>query len=114
LLDIRQNGTSGLADDEIIQKLIRSENMYLINTGLDLLYMAGGAWMIHASSSSAENEDMLRGYGQAVIIQRAFLFLFDLTKFGIQYSRRQSFLQEARLGITPDGISLTIPLQGFQ
>ncbi len=97
-----------------MQKHIRSENIYLINAGLDLLYVTGGAWMVSASSNSTENEDMLRGYGQSVIIQGAFLFLFDLTKFGIQYSRRQSFLQETRLGMTPGRISLVISLQDLQ
>ena len=110
LLDSRNDDASGLSYDEAMQKHIRSENIYLINAGLDLLYMAGGAWMIRASSNSSENEDMLKGYGQSIIMQGAFLFLFDLTKFGIQYNRRQNFLQDAHLGMTPGGITLTISL----
>ena len=110
LFDMGREDVSGLSSHELLRKHIRTENLYLINAGLDLLYMAGGAWMIHASSRSTENADMLKGYGQSVILQGTFLFLFDLTKFSIQYRHRQGFLQHTQIGLTPTGLRLAFSL----
>ncbi len=42
-----------------------------VNAGLDVLYLAGGAYMM------SRNEEVWRGAGLGVVIQAAFLFLFD-------------------------------------
>ena len=44
-----------------------------INTVLDLLYIAGGRWLIRRGK---------RGTGWGIVIQGAFLFLFDLLHAG--------------------------------
>ncbi len=109
LFDIAGTDISMLGADEVMKKHIRSENLFLINAGLDILYMAGGAWMIHAAGKNEKRRDLLRGYGQSVILQGAFLFLFDLVKFGIQYNHRQNFTETtATLGLTENGITLSI------
>lgn len=109
LFDIAGTDISMLGADEMMRKHIRSENLFLINAGLDILYMAGGTWMIHAAGKNEKRHDILKGYGQAVILQGAFLFLFDLVKFGIQYNHRQSFTEAtANLGLTANGLTLTI------
>jgi hypothetical protein len=109
LLDMTGTDISTLSADEMMRKHIRSENLFLINAGLDILYMAGGAWMIHAAGRNEKRHDMLKGYGQSVILQGAFLFLFDLVKFGIQYNHRQNFTEATtNLGLTGNGITLSI------
>ena len=109
LLDMAGTDFTLLSDSEMMRKQIRSENLYLINAGLDILYMAGGAWMIHAAGNNEKRHDMLKGYGQAVILQGAFLFLFDLTKFAIQYNHRLNFTETTtNLGLTGNGLTLSI------
>jgi hypothetical protein len=109
LFEIAGTDISLLSQNEIMRKHIRTENIFLFNAGLDVLYMAGGAWMIRAASKSEKHHDLLKGYGQAVILQGAFLFLFDLAKFGIQYGHRQSFLHSSTsIGLSTDGLSLLI------
>lgn len=44
-----------------------------INFGLDMLYILGGFWVIQAYS-----EMFWQGTGYGIILQGAFLFLFDL------------------------------------
>ena len=46
-----------------------------LNTGLDVLYVAGGAWL--ARTKGRDNPNW-RGQGWSVMVQGAFLFLFDL------------------------------------
>jgi hypothetical protein len=109
LFDMAGTDISALSTDEMMRKHIRSENLFLINAGLDILYMAGGAWMIHAAGRNEKRHDILKGYGQSVVLQGAFLFLFDLVKFGIQYNHRMNFTETtATLGLTGNGITLSI------
>ena len=61
--------------NRISQKKI--EKLFLINTGLDLVYMGTGAYLLNKSSTSSSSSEMLRGYGQSLILQGGFLFLFD-------------------------------------
>ncbi|MFP4288432.1 MAG: DUF6992 family protein [Bacteroidales bacterium] len=101
---------AGMTADEMMKQHMRSENLYLINAGLDILYVAGGAWMLHASKSNEKRPDLLKGYGQSVMLQGTFLFLFDLTKFAIQYNHRMDFLNNTQMSISPMGLSLVIGL----
>ena len=46
-----------------------------VNTGLDVLYIAGGAWL---SKTIDEEDQFWRGAGVGIVIQGGFLFVFDL------------------------------------
>ncbi len=50
----------------------------LFNAGLDLAYIAGGLYMTERSRRVGENSDRWLGYGRSVMVQGAFLFLFDV------------------------------------
>ncbi len=110
LITIHRADLSELSDHEMMRRHRRDEKLFLINAGLDLVYITGGILMWNAAERSNTNENWLKGYGQSLIIQGAFLFVFDLTKFGIQYHRRQNFLQDARLGLSPRGITLFLSI----
>ena len=45
----------------------------LINTGLDVFYVAGGAWLMQRFKTRADR----RGMGLGVLVQGLWLFLFD-------------------------------------
>ncbi|MGC9399771.1 MAG: DUF6992 family protein [Anaerolineae bacterium] len=46
-----------------------------VNTGLDVLYVLGGLWL---ARTKGEDDDFWRGAGQGIVVQGAFLFVFDL------------------------------------
>ena len=52
------------------------EKTFAFNAGLDLAYIAAGAWTMEKGNSSA-NPDKYRGFGKSVIMQGAALLLFD-------------------------------------
>jgi hypothetical protein len=60
------------------------QNLLLFNAGLDIGYMVGGAWLIERSKNAESNADRLRGFGQSIILQGAFLFTFDLIAYFAQ------------------------------
>ncbi len=66
----------------------KTERILLINAGLDLAYVAGGVYLNRRGIS--KNSDRLHGYGNAVILQGAFLFLFDSAMFGLQHQHQTS------------------------
>jgi hypothetical protein len=89
-----------------LAKHIDTERLYLINAGLDVLYMAGGAIMINASKKNEKRRDLLSGYGKSVVLQGGFLFVFDLAMYFIQYNHRINFGPHVQsLSITPMGLS---------
>lgn len=62
----------------LYQEQVGLDKTLLFNAGLDLAYIAGGFWMIERSKTVDTNPDRWKGYGQAVILQGAFLFVFDI------------------------------------
>ncbi|MBK8041706.1 MAG: hypothetical protein IPK21_03025 [Haliscomenobacter sp.] len=56
----------------------RMQKILLFNAGLDVAYMAGGAWMLERAKTGVQNQDRLRGFGRSILLQGAFLFAFDL------------------------------------
>lgn len=58
------------------QEASRLDNILLFNAGLDLGYMALGYALIERGKRL--DSSRLQGYGQSLILQGAFLFVFDL------------------------------------
>ena len=87
----------------------KMENLYLINSGLDILYIAGGAYMVHRSGSSTKRPDMLKGYGQSVMLQGGFLLIFDTALWLIQRNLRINQAWDLGMMVTPgfSGVQLT-------
>jgi hypothetical protein len=63
-----------------VQKLEGFQRALLFNAGLDVGYMLGGMYLIERSNRQL-NPDRLRGFGKSVVLQGAFLFVFDLAAY---------------------------------
>lgn len=61
------------------------EKLFLLNGTLDFVYIGAGLYLKHRGDTN--NSDQNRGYGSAVILQGAFLLLFDATMYA---SERQA------------------------
>lgn len=81
-----------LSSQEIMNEHIRYENLFLINAGLDVLYVGAGFLLRHLSRISIKRPDQLLGYGNSVILQGSFLFLFDAVMYSIQHVRQLKFV----------------------
>jgi len=78
------------------------EKIFLINGGLDIAYIGIGIYLRHHGDANNSNE--LRGYGSSIILQGAFLLLFDGTMYNVQRrngSRLRRFLEKNQ--VTFDG-----------
>ncbi len=101
LLDI-----SALGPDEIMDKHTGTERILLINTALNVSYIGAGFIMKHLAGKSDKNSDLLKGYGNSVILQGSFLFLFDLVLYRILRSQRYDFVENINVALLPDGAAV--------
>lgn len=62
------------------------EKILLFNAGLDVGYMAGGLYLMERAKNSQHRQELFKGFGQSVIIQGGFLFMFDLTMYFLHHA----------------------------
>ena len=63
---------------ELYQAQMSIDKIFLFNAGLDIGYIAIGAWMTERSKNVTKNADLWKGYGRSIMFQGAFLFAFDV------------------------------------
>jgi hypothetical protein len=112
----QNTGFNDMAATEMLSKMVKTENILLINAGLDVAYMGAGFLLRHYSARSVNRHDMLKGYGNSVILQGAFLFVFDLALYGILHSHRMGGGFELASALTPGNLNLQLGagIQGFR
>jgi hypothetical protein len=59
----------------------KTETIFLINSGLDIGYISAGLLLRSEARFNSERRDQWMGYGNSLIMQGGFLFLFDLTAY---------------------------------
>ena len=78
-----KKSSSTLTFAESIRKEHQTEKIFLINTGIDIGYMASGLILRSEAKSNVEKRAQFNGYGNSMLMQGGFLFLFDLTAYAI-------------------------------
>jgi hypothetical protein len=91
---------TALTPDEMMNNHIKSERLYLINAGLDVLYIGTGFLLRGLSHKSSKRQDLMNGYGSSLILQGGFLLLFDAAMWGIQHAHQLNFLQHNNIDIS--------------
>jgi hypothetical protein len=75
-----RKGNSRLSLEGSVKGQGGTEKTFIFNAGLDLAYLAGGAWFLEKANNSS-NPDKYRGYGKSILLQGGFLLLFDAIMF---------------------------------
>ncbi|MCS6808894.1 MAG: hypothetical protein NZ661_08785 [Candidatus Kapabacteria bacterium] len=102
---------------ETLSRQSSIENILLFNAGLDIAYIAAGGWMIEHSKNTTSQHSLWKGYGYSLILQGAFLLVFDATVFAIHHITAEPLLRTilaySRIHVSPAFCTLTfsIPLQ---
>jgi hypothetical protein len=102
---VAQNSQNRLSAPASNSAQSNMERTFLINTGLDVVYVGLGFFIDH--SGAAHNSAIKKGYGSAIILQGAFLLIFDTTMYAYEKhngSRMARFLGKHQ--ITFDGKSI--------
>ena len=100
---------------ELVKAQLRTENLYLLNAGFDVAYMATGFYLKERakSRSSATRHDQLRGYGESLLLQGGFLLAFDGLMYAAHHRHGQHNLYPllSRLQLGPGYASLALPIK---
>ena len=85
------------------------ETLLAVNAGLDIAYILGGLYLREKAKSS-EQTDRLRGFGNSIIIQGAFLLLFDTALYSVNaHHGKELHTLLQSVSISSNSIGLTIP-----
>ena len=83
----------------------KTQNIFLINTGLDVVYISSGFLLRNSAQSNLSQKDRFNGFGNALILQGGFLFIFDLTAYAIHKCHANKSLN--KLELSPNGLGFT-------
>lgn len=103
---------SNLPFSGVLKRQSTSEKTFLFNTALDLAYVAGGLYMKERSKSRG-NPAQLEGYGNSVMLQGGFLFVFDAINYTIhrKHGRQlHKIVDKLEIVGVPGGVSFTYKL----
>ena len=96
-------------DLTVLQKEQRKiERLMLMNIFLDVFYIGSGVILDQYSYRFKKNPDRIDGYGKSMIVQGAFLFLFDNIYYQL-YRKNGKLLQEMKVSMSASPYGL-----GFQ
>jgi hypothetical protein len=78
------------------------ETALLVNSGLDVSYIAAGLVM-NLKSSTSKNHDMLLGFGNSIMLQGTYLLVTDLVQYTIhRINRKRHFSQYKPVNLQSD------------
>ncbi|SOD79888.1 DUF6992 family protein [Spirosoma fluviale] len=104
----KNTDTESLAD--AVKQHENMKKILLLNTGLDVAYVVGGAYLRERGTNQPDKADQLRGYGKSIMLQGGFLFAFDLVNYFI-FKNRGDKQERLLLSATPDGVGLVLPIR---
>ena len=75
-----------------IQEHHKIQKILLFNAGLDIAYMMGGAYLIERSKNTQKLPERMKGFGQSIVLQGGFLFVFDLAQYAMLASGNERLI----------------------
>ncbi len=88
----------------------KTQHIFLINSGLDLAYLASGFVLRQQNSMDASKQAQFKGYGNSLLLQGGFLLLFDLSAYWIHQHHGRVLQQTnfSQVKLSTSGIGLTL------
>jgi hypothetical protein len=73
-----------MSASEVMKGYNSTQNLLIFNAGLDIAYIAVGAYLLERGKSASKNKNLFKGYGSSLLVQGGFLFAFDVVMFLVQ------------------------------
>lgn len=103
-----RNQSTGIGLSETITEFHNFEKILLFNAGLDVGYMAIGAFLWERGLR--KDSTRLVGYGQSMILQGGFLFVFDAVLYFLSRSESSRLIDSLNyIQVNGTALSLNIP-----
>ncbi len=90
-----------------LRQQMQTEQVFLFNTGLDIAYVTAGFLLKSEGKHKANKQAQFNGFGNGLLLQGGFLFLFDLSAY-IIHRHHGTLLNPTldRLTMSSSGIGL--------
>ena len=107
-----RRGGAPMTRDEMLKAQKKTESIFLFNDVLDVGYIAAGIWMREVAPNQSDQEDLLKGYGNSLILQGSFLLAFDAVAYYIHHNHGKKLpaFEKVSLSSTQLGIGLRVAL----
>ena len=89
--------TDNLAETMKAQR--KTQNIFLFNSGLDVVYVGSGFLLRSLADKNVAKSDQYNGFGNGMIMQGGFLFLFDLSAYAIHKYHAKHGMPQATMSI---------------
>ena len=105
-------GGSELTLEEMVNVQKKTETIFLVNDVLDIGYIAAGLWMRQNAANFPGQEDLYTGYGNSLMLQGAFLFVFDAYAYHVHrnHAKRLPLLDKVSIYTSAVGAGLIVCL----
>ncbi|MBL7682130.1 MAG: hypothetical protein JNK00_02125 [Flavipsychrobacter sp.] len=99
-----------LTCDKMLGRYESGKRLFLINSGLDIIYIGSGMALI-SYADDLDNPARWRGYGKSVAMQGIFLLVFDGTMYALhQHNNKQWYKLLEGICVTGNGVGLNYTL----
>jgi hypothetical protein len=92
---------------------MNTEKMFLANAALDLVYSSAGVYLMERAKTTPKNYYKFNGWGQSLVLQGGFLFLFDSAMYVIhtRHGKKKLYPLFDKMTISTSGLGLKIGMQ---
>lgn len=87
------------------------QNIFVLNAGLDLAYIATG-FFLKEKAKTSDKKELLTGYGNSLLVQGAFLLVFDAAMYFIHQNNANVLLYPLLGSLQEPGVGLGLKV-GF-
>ena len=103
---------SDLSEEKTILAQRKTEQIFLLNTCLDVAYMSSGVLLMQRAQQFGIQETQgqrLNGYGKSLLVQGGFLFLFDLTAYCVHKKHGSALISNSmgKISMSSSGLGLS-------
>lgn len=104
---VRQEMVNHLNCNDMLQRYESNKRLYLINAGLDAVYIGTGLFLWEHSNTVTNHAELWSGFGKSIALQGLFLLIFDSTMYASHQSKNKRWNRITEgLCITDNGIGL--------
>lgn len=107
-----KTANNAISFSKTMEQQRKTEFIFLFNGGLDLAYIGAGLIMRNEAKSNFEKANLLKGYGNSLLLQGGFLLIFDWLAYSLhqRHFKNNCLPILKRLELSDNGLGLNLNL----
>jgi len=107
-----RNFDDTLSVEKSFKEQHKTELLFAINSGLDLIYISSGFLLLNEAQKNKEKVEQFTGFGRSIIVQGTGLLIYDLIAYQLHRQHRVKKLNSSKnkVSVYPSAIGVSIRL----